>query len=265
MAGLATSLLIEAFEDTQLLRFSNFDAIPGFVHAITTRPWNMAPHRGPEADQAVDRRRRICAHLGFDFDKLTAADQIHSGHVVCIGPPDVGAGRFGRDTAVKFVDGLVSNLSGVPLLQLSADCLLILVVDPVLRAVGTAHASWRGTVARIAENLIAAMVRSFQSKPADLHVGLAPCASPPRYEVGDDVCRIARAMLPMADVALPVAPSGRRCFDLKAANTQALLDAGVSGERIIAATECTMADARFYSHRRDGEATGRFALFAGFR
>jgi len=259
------SLLIEPFEDTQLLRFPGFDAFPGFVHAITTRPWNMAPHRGPEADRAVERRRRICAHLGFDFDNLTAADQIHSGHVVRIGHGDVGAGRFGRDTAVKFVDGLVSDMPGVPLLQLSADCLLILAVDPARRAVGTAHASWRGTVAQIASNLVRAMVASFASRPADLHIGLAPCASPPRYEVGDDVCRIAREMLPAADSFLPVAPSGRRCFDLKQANTQALLAAGIRPDRITTAAECTMADERFYSHRRDGEATGRFALFAGFR
>ena len=258
-------LLVEPFEDTHLLRFPGFDAIPGFAHVITTRPWNMAPHRGPDADKAVERRRRICVHLGFDFDKLTAADQIHSGHVVRIGSNDVGAGRFGRDTAVKFVDGLVSELPGVPLLQLSADCLLILVVDPMRRALGTAHASWRGTVAHIASNLIRAMTQSFGSKPQDLMIGIAPCASPPRYEVGEDVCRIVREMLSAGESVLPKAPSGRRCFDLKGANTQAIMDMGVSPQNLITAAECTMADERFYSHRRDGETTGRFALFAGFR
>lgn len=258
-------LLVEVFEDTQLLRFPGFDAIPGFIHAITTRPWNMAPHRGPDADRAVERRRRICEHLGFDFEKLTAADQIHSGHVVRIGPGDVGAGRFGRDSAVKFVDGLVSNLPGVPLLQLSADCLLILAVDPVNRAVGTAHASWRGTVAQIGTNLIRAMRVAFGSNPGEIQVGLVPCASPPRYEVGEDVCRIAREMLFDAEGILPLAPTGRRCFDLKSANIQAMVDMGVPPNRIVSAAECTMADERFYSHRRDGEATGRFALFAGFR
>lgn len=259
------SLLLEPFDDTQLLRFPGFDGIPGFVHAITTRPWNMAPHRGPEADKAVERRRRICAHLGFEFDKLTAADQIHSGHVVRITSADVGAGRFGRDTAVKFVDGLVCDMPGVPLLQLSADCLLIMAVDPTRRAVGTAHASWRGTVAGIGSNLIRAMSQSFGSKPHDLMIGLAPCASPPRYEVGEDVCRIAREMLPTGDSILPQAPSGRRCFDLKTANTKVIVDLCVRPDRIVTAAECTMADARFYSHRRDGETTGRFALFAGFR
>lgn len=258
-------LLIEHFHDTQLLRFPGFEAIPGFAHAITTRPWNMAPHRGPDAEKAVDRRRRICEHLGFDFDKLTAPDQIHSGHVVRIGLTDIGSGRMGRDSAVRFVDGLVSNLTGVPLLQLSADCLLIMVVDPVRRTIGTAHASWRGTVAHVGSNLIRAMTQSFGSKPRDLMAGLAPCASPPRYEVGEDVCRIAREMLSVGESILPTAPSGRRCFDLKTANARALVETGVSPDKIITAAECTMADDRFYSHRRDGESTGRFALFAGFR
>lgn len=259
------SLLVEPFHDTQLLRFPGFDAIPGFVHAITTRPWNMAPHRGPDADRAVERRRRICEHFGFDFDKLTAADQIHSGHVVHITPTDVGAGRLGRDSAVKFVDGLVSDLPGVPLLQLSADCLLIMAVDPTRRAVGTAHASWRGTIANIAPNLVRAMIQAFGTKPQDLMVGLAPSASPPRYEVGDDVCRIARGMLPWGESILPPSPSGKRCFDLKQANTIAMVQMGVRPDRIVTAAECTIADDRFYSHRRDGETTGRFALFAGYR
>ena len=258
-------LLNEPFEDTHLLRFPEFEDVPGFVHAITTRPWNMAPHRGPEADQAVARRRRVCARLGLEFERLTAADQIHSGHVVRVGPADAGHGRFGRDTAVKFVDGLVTNVAGLPLLQLSADCLLILAVDPERRAVGTAHASWRGTVARIASNLIGAMRREYGCDPGALRVGLAPCASPPRYEVGEDVCRIARAMLPEWDEFLPPSPSGKRCFDLKMANWLQLREAGVRPERIVIAAECTMADGRFYSHRREGEGTGRFALFAGFR
>lgn len=258
-------LLVEPFHDTQLLRFPGFDAIPGFEHAVTTRPWNMAPHRGPDAGKAVERRRMICDHLSFDFDKLTAPDQIHSGHVVRITTGDVGAGRFGRDTAVKFVDGLVSNLTGVPLLQLSADCLLILVVDPERRAVGTAHASWRGSVAHIGSNLIRAIIQSFGSKPRDLMVGLAPCASPPRYEVGEDVCRIAREMLPWGESILPPSPLGKRCFDMKQANLRSIAEMGVPRERIVTAAECTMGDERFYSHRRDGETTGRFALFAGFR
>src|SRR5215470_11477738 len=116
-----TPPLVESFEDTQLLRFHSLADRTGLVHAITTKPWNMAPHRGPQSDRALDRRRRLCQHLGLDFDRLTAPDQIHSNHVLRVEPRDVGAGRLGRDDAVPFTDGLVCSLPGVPLLQLSAD------------------------------------------------------------------------------------------------------------------------------------------------
>jgi len=257
------ALRITNFENTQLLKFGSLANQHGLVHALTTKPWNMAPHRGPDAAHAVDRRRKLCHHLGLDFEKLTAPDQIHSHHVLRVEPQDVGRGRLGRDSAIPFVDGLICDIPGVPLLQLSADCPLILVFDPRRPAIGTAHASWRGTVARIAENLVAAMRREFHSNPADLLAAIAPCAGPARYEIGEDVRRIAKSLLPDADRFFPQsADTARRCFDLRAANVDQLQRAGLNPVHIEVADPCTITDARFYSHRREGHAAGRFALIA---
>ena len=82
-------------------------------------------------------------------------------------PCDVGRGRDGRHTAVQFVDGLITDMPNVPLIILSADCPLVLVYDPDRPAVGAVHASWRGTVALAAENLVRQMVRSYGSDPAE--------------------------------------------------------------------------------------------------
>ncbi|MFQ5422496.1 MAG: polyphenol oxidase family protein [Phycisphaerae bacterium] len=258
------ALTSEEFFDTALLRFPALDALGSFSHAITTRPWNMAPHRGPDAERAVERRRRVCDHLGFAFERLTAPEQIHGGLVIPVASSDVGAGRFGREGAVRFVDGLVCDRPGVPVLQLSADCPLIVAVDPEGRAFGVAHASWRGTVARIAEALVGQMVDAFDTHPDGLLVAICPCAGPDRYEVGDDLRRVACAALRGAERYFPRGSSGRCCFDLRAANVDQLLGAGVRKERIHVAEACTIGDERFYSHRREGERTGRFAVIAGF-
>ena len=85
--------------DLQLLRFRDLDEIAGFAHAVTTRPWNMAPHRGPDSEAAVDRRRRVCEALNFKFDRLTAPQQIHSGHVISIRDGDAGSGAEGNEYA----------------------------------------------------------------------------------------------------------------------------------------------------------------------
>lgn len=257
-------LVSEPFEDTVLLAFHALRRIPGFAHCITTQPWNMATHRGPQSDQAVQRRRRVCEHLGLPFDRLTAADQIHSAHVLRIVPGDVGAGRADRASALSFIDGMVCGLPATPLLQFSADCPILLAVDARRRVFGTAHASWRGTVAGIAGELVRQLRLAFDVAPADLAVGIAPCAGPDRYEVGEIVFRIAAARFPEAEAHFPV-HDGRRYFDLRAGNVAQLVAAGVRPEQICVAEECTISDARFYSHRREGPQTGRFGLIAGFK
>ncbi|HVP12851.1 MAG TPA: polyphenol oxidase family protein [Phycisphaerae bacterium] len=258
------TLAVEPFADTSLLSFPSLSSIGGFSHCITTRPWNMAVHRGPDSDQAVDRRRRICRKLGLPFENLTAADQIHSAHVLRVLPTDRGRGREGRDTAIHFTDGLVCDLPGVPVIQFSADCPIIIVVEPRRRILGTAHASWRGTIARIALELIRQLVREFAVQPDELIAAVGPCAGATEYEVGDEVFRIALAQLADAERHFPV-HGGKRCFDLRSANVAQLIQAGVRPDRISVADESTMSDPRFFSHRRDGESTGRFAIIAGIR
>src|SRR5262249_18527034 len=127
---------------------------------------------------------------------------------------------------------------------------------------GTAHASWRGTVAGISAILVERMGIEFGSAPADLWAGLAPCAGHDAYEVRDDVRRIARTLLPEADRFFATR-EGRLTFDLKAANADQLIRSGIPAPHIEIASECTIRDERFYSHRREGPNTGRFALIAG--
>lgn len=256
--------LIETrLDDGVVLQFDALRSIEGFRHAVTTRPWNMAPHRGPQADQAVARRRRMCERLGFLFDRLTAPDQIHSPHVLRVLPGDVGRGRAGRETAIPFTDGLICDLAGVPVMQFSADCPIVVLVDRARRAFGTAHASWRGTVAGIASELVRQMQREFGVDPAGLVGAICPCAGPVEYEVGEDVRRIAAARLEAGE-SFFATRDGRLYFDMRAANVRQLVRAGVPADRISVASPSTMTDGRFYSHRRDGAETGRFAFIGGF-
>jgi YfiH family protein len=257
-------LSVEPFEDTAFLSFPSLREVAGFAHCFTTKPWNMAPHRGPEADLAVARRRRVCEFLRLPFGHLTAADQVHSAHVLRISGSDVGRGRQCRADAMHFVDGMVSELAGVPLVQFSADCPLVVAVEPRRRIFGTAHASWRGTVAGIAVEMIRQLVREFGINPIELIAGVGPCAGRNEYEVGEEVFRVANARLHEAERFFSLV-RGKRCFDLKSANAAQLIEAGLRADRISIAAESTISDARFYSHRREGEGTGRFALFAGFR
>ncbi len=251
-------------DDLLLLHFDRLQREPGLVHAVTTRPQNMAPHRGTDREHAVSWRQRVCEALGLSFDELTSPAQVHGAEVLCVEHDDIGRGRDGRHSAVPYVDGLITDRPGVPLILLSADCPLVCVYDPKRPAVGAVHASWQGTVARAAENLVRQMVSAFGSDPAELLAAIAPSAGPCCYEVGDDVRRLARTRLRDADALLH--PRGDRyLFDLWTANAHQLIESGVAPASIETARLCTLCDPRFWSHRRDGQNAGRFALFLALK
>jgi len=177
---------------------------------------------------------------------------------------DVGCGREGRSSAVRFVDGLVTNRPGVPLILMSADCPLVCAYDPEHRVIGAVHSSWQGTVAHATTQMIRVMQQSFGSNPAAILAAISPSAGPCCYEVGEEVRRIARSKLAETDRYFPQ-QGGRMTFDLWAANRQQLLDAGVAPKHVETAGLCSMCDSRFWSHRRDGADAGRSALFIAIK
>jgi len=221
--------------------------LPGFRHAITTR---TGPRGGSlaEADPAGEgNRRRLRRALGVEA--VVTARQVHGSTVV---DADLAA-----DTPTE-ADAIMTDRPGVALLGLSADCPIVLVADPVTGAVGMAHASWRGTVAGVTGELIAAMRRTYHCDPAEMRAGICPSAGACCYEVGDDVVAAVRgAFGEEADRLLP-ASEGRVTFDLWGANIEQLTAAGLTRHNVAVAGVCTICDRRFFSYRREGAATGRF-------
>jgi polyphenol oxidase len=250
--------------DLSLLYFESFLGLPGLAHAVTTRPQNYAPHRGVDCEQAVHWRKRVCEILGVSFESLTSPEQVHGGEVLPIEPGDLGRGRDGRQTALQFVDGLITDMKNVPMIILSADCPLVMVYDPDRPAIGAVHASWRGTVAMAADNLVRLMSRTYGSDPAHMKAAISPSAGSCCYEVGDHVRRVARTRLADADTCL-VERDGRVFFDLWTANSNQLVTAGVPRASIEIGGLCSICDQRFWSHRRDGAEAGRFGLFLALK
>lgn len=162
-------------------RFAVLDEIGWLAHAVTTKQsLDVQLVRNDHAAAAG----QLAVALGLE--QVAFANQVHGGVVLDV--KDV-SGRDRRDacpTCCGDADGLVATDAGVGLMTRGADCPLILAVDPAVRVIGTAHASWRGTVCRIAEEL----VRQMQSKGAAAERIIAcicPSAGPCCYEVGPDV------------------------------------------------------------------------------
>jgi YfiH family protein len=160
---------------------------------------------------------------------------------------------------VALCDALIARSAGPVLLTLHADCLPIILVDPGLPAIASVHAGWRGTVADVAGAAVRAMAANFGSDPARILAFLGPSICRRCYEVGAEVATGWTSLAgDRAERALHIV-DGRYRLDLKEANRQRLLLAGLNEGSIDTSPICTKCDQdEWFSHRGQGPETGRF-------
>ncbi len=235
----------------------------GLAHAVTQRGRNMALTVGADTAETVARRRKLCDALSLSFDKLTVGQQVHGAGIAVVTGDRVGCGRAESQSRVPNVDGMVTDDVGTPLMALSADCCLVLVYDPNKRAVGVAHAGWRGTARGVAQALLRHMGLLYECQVESLLAAVSPCAGVCCYEVKEDAVSTFAAA--GQDTASIVEIRDDAMFlDLAKANAMQLQAGGLKPDRIDVAGVCTICDERYYSHRRSpGE--GQFALIAALR
>jgi YfiH family protein len=217
-------------------------AVPGLVHGFERRLG-----RGGEERDAT--RRRVAAALA-SRGRLFLMRQVHGARVVAA-PWE----------AAPEADAAVAGDRGYLLGIETADCLPVLLVDSRRGVVAAAHAGWRGTVAGVVSQTLAALGRR-GSAPEDLLVAVGPGIGPCCYEVGDDV---RAAFGPRGEGFFRSGPRGRAHLDLRAANVRQLEEGGVPRERIHHVPDCTVCSAEsYYSYRRDGRGVGRMISFIGW-
>jgi YfiH family protein len=230
--------------------FGALEALPGVVHAVTTRRGlDAAVARSDPASAA----RRLAECLGLDG--VAFSRQVHAAGVRRVRS----AGPAGE------ADGLVTDTPRLGVMGLSADCPLILAADSAGTAVAVAHASWRGTLQSIAARLIETLTGELGAVPAELIACISPAAGPCCYEVGPEVRRAAvQALGPDARRFFRPGRADRLLFDLWSANRHQLLGAGLAACNVHTAGICTICrNDLFPSYRVEGDAAGRFAAVIG--
>lgn len=251
--------LAETADGWTVGRFAALQAVPGVAHLVTTR-------RGLDVD-ALRHHPNAATQLAGRAIGLAPTAWVHQVH----GPTCLTARRdelAGRETfCLGKADAIVTDDLRLGISCRSADCPLVLAAGPGPNgrpAVGVAHASWRGTVARVCEVMIAALVDRFGLSPAGIVAAICPSAGPCCYEVQDDVLQAARQSLgPAADRFFP--RRGRRMFmDLWQANRDQLRSCGLADRNIHTSGLCTLCrNDLFPSHRREAERAGRFLAVIG--
>ena len=281
----------------EIITADTLAGIPGILHGFSTRRGGVSEAYGgralnlgitPEDTRAaVERNRKLFSQaLGAIRDDgatwpAVGMRQLHSSviHRVDEVPAQPLQG-----------DGLITNRPGMVLAVRVADCLPVLMADPVRRAVGAFHAGWRGTLARIVEKGVGEFRRQFGSDPADMQAAIGPGIHRCCYQVSEDFRDKFRAQFPYADDLFegvfssdPVRrkypllfmnqrapghgePPRTAHLDLVEANRRQLLAGGVREENIWISDLCTSCRTDLlFSHRREMGVTGRMVGAIGMK
>jgi YfiH family protein len=213
---------------------------------------NVGSTVGDDPQRVRANLNQIYETLGADGRRACTVWQVHSATCIAVEQP-----HPTQDWLAQ-ADGMVTNRRGVPLIMRFADCTPILLYDPRQRAIGIAHAGWRGTVRGAAQSLLRTMQTVYGTQPADVQAAIGPSISAARYQVGEEVVQAVAQAFGTTDGLIRRAEDGSAYFDLWEANRQALLRAGVRQIEISGICTATRTD-EFYSHRAENGKTGRFA------
>jgi YfiH family protein len=214
----------------------------GGVSAPPFHSRNLGGLVGDDPAAVATNRARTATELGLDPARVVFMHQVHSATAAYVTAP------FGADAPP--LDAICTDVPGLALAVLAADCAPVLVADPAAGLVGAAHSGRVGTLAGV----VPALVKELTSRGArDLIAVIGPLACGACYEVPADMRAEAAATLPET---WSTTRQGTPALDLRAGITAQLRACGVRDVRHD--PRCTIETADLFSHRRDSR-TGRLA------
>lgn len=240
------------------LLHSTLLADAGFRHAFFTREGgvsvgafaslNFSVTVGDEPSAVEQNLRRAAEALSVQRERLYFPSQVHEAEVVeLLGDESV------SDVLQRNADAVVSGAPDLACAVRIADCVPVLMADPLTGRVAAAHAGWRGLV----RSVIAETARVLGGNPGGWIAAIGPHITQPAFEVSEDVAMEIEAVCPGADCVLR-RPNLKPHVSLSRVARWQLEHLGVQPERIEVVAGCTHSEPeRFYSFRRDGKASGR--------
>ena len=216
-----------------LLTIPRFDQIPFLIHGFGTAAWTEDCIKSDPA---------------FEGFRWVIMRQTHSDIIHTI-----------EDVPIKVLEGdaLITASTRIGLVVKTADCLPVFLVSESWGVVAAVHCGWKGTGKHIIQKTIMKLEDDLGCQPSSLLAAMGPCIGPDCYEVGEDVLRFFNESGLSLNVFRkhPERPD-KHFLDLKKANRQQMLEAGVSEEKIFFTGNCTHCDTNLLSYRRDRDVSG---------
>lgn len=254
--------------------------MPGLSHVFSNRlggqssgpfaelnlkyPMDQLDETGAE-NTVMANRQILCDFLGFDLQDLVACQQCHGNRIQKVSESDRGRGAFAHQDGFAATDGLITNSAGVLLMTMVADCVPVLIADPVQHVIAAVHSGWRGTQQRIARQALRHMQQDFGSLAENIRFVTGPAISYEAFEVGGEVVEAFADQVDVADSLYAKAVGEKYRLNLGEILRQQALAEGLNSAHIEISSECTFSNQNYYSYRRQGGLTGRQAGFIAWR
>jgi polyphenol oxidase len=252
------------------LSYYQFDIFPKgkIIQAIFTRnggvspsPWESLNQGGTTGDsrpRVVENRRLAFEIMGLQVSTIFDVWQIHGSKIVDAElPRDL-------DMPHEKADGIVTAKKGVTLFMRFADCVPILLFDPIKQVIAIIHAGWQGTVNHICATAVSHLQAKYGSTPGDILSGIGPSIGPDHYYVKDDVIARVQKSFPDDWHRLLMETDRGILLNLWEANKITLGNSGVQKVELAnICTSCNLDD--WYSHRAENGKTGRFGVLLALR
>jgi YfiH family protein len=220
-----------------------FSEIKNLVHGFATRDLS-------------DDYDKLSGLLNVPINKIFYLKQIHSDKVVCV---EAHTDPENLPEADAFVTDQKNIIIGVR----TADCLPLLVYDPVKNVIAAIHAGYRGVLNKVIQNTFSSMQKKYGCDVQDFLVALGPSIFMDNYEVGDEVIQEFKDVYGQHFVCKKYS-SGKSHLDVRGTASIILKDFGLPARQIFKLDFCTYTQkSMFHSFRRDGEASGRQYNFIG--
>lgn len=215
------------------------------VAFFTTRDLPLKYGEREDLIEEIEQNKRlVCKGCDIPLENLFIPVQTHSDNVEIINV---------EKSFYDQTDALVTNEKNVAIGLNFADCVPIILYDPVKKVVASAHAGWRGTAAKIASKTVEKMVEEYSSDPKDIIALIGPCIGQCCFEVKEDV---REKILSTVGESKQAFVHDNMCVDLKLVNKFQLLDSGVV--KIDVSEYCTSCQSElFFSYRKENGNTAR--------
>ena len=236
-------MIIQAKHNINFLQFNNLLKYNHLIHFSSTRVGGVSSghlfslnlgHTVNDSPRNVNQNLESLA-LAIDIKKsqIVFPKQTHSSNIGIV----KSVNEIFPDT-----DALITNVPGICICVRTADCIPILLYDPIQKVIAAIHSGWKGTVQKISMRTIRIMQKEFGTMPENIIAGIGPSIGPEVYEVGPELIEQFNNLFRGNQIITPIIDSEKGFLDLWKANKQILIESGITEDKIEISEMCTFSN-----------------------